>query len=536
MKHRNVVRYLDCVIRKNWMGFLFERMSGSLQDEIKRLEKKSETMDISKVTSYSLDILAALNYLHYANKQTCHKIIHHDVRSANILISSNGRCKLSDYGISNEINAERFGVYTYGKAWLAPEIEQRKTWDERVDIFSFGTVLWEMLSTKQVDRDATPPLKITKWIINDQNKQQIVRSRLEETMLKCWKNEKKRPTSRELMQTFSEIEQQFGAILNIEKSEKVRVLEALERGDERWFEGKKVEDFLDDFGRSFSEIARSYGHISLCERFPSSGNRSVVERGNRVFQDLKKSIKEENIDMFKIIIARISGMSKDEYGRTPLHYAARGGKLKVVEILVKSGAQIDGQDFIGRTALHYAAERGKLKVVEILVKSGAQIDVQDRDGRTPLHYAAGGGKLKVVEILVKSGAQLDTQDKHGKTSLHYAAERGTLEIVEFLVKNGAQSNLPDKHGRTALYSILVIIIMLLLRCLFFDNPNFLCCFLLSKQLLGNLCNLLEITSKLACQRLNLKRKAVVSSKLCSPFKNAHLFMFFNENFSILVNK
>ncbi|XP_076684322.1 uncharacterized protein LOC143377176 [Andrena cerasifolii] len=135
----------------------------------------------------------------------------------------------------------------------------------------------------------------------------------------------------------------------------------------------------------------------------------------------------------------------------PLHIAAEGGKLSIVDVRLKFGADVDSKDYCGRTALRIAAEGGKLSIVDVRLKFGADVDSKDYCGRTALHIAAEGGKLSIVEVLLKFGADVDSKDHCGRTALHIAAESSDQRIVEALLKFGADIHSKDQRGRTALH-------------------------------------------------------------------------------------
>ena len=89
------------------------------------------------------DLLEGLNYLHSRN------IIHCDLKSSNILIDDNWKIKIGDFGLSkfynkNNVNENRGRIGT--PHWMAPEILKGEKYQYNADIFSFGMILWEILS------------------------------------------------------------------------------------------------------------------------------------------------------------------------------------------------------------------------------------------------------------------------------------------------------------------------------------------------------------------------------------------------------
>ncbi|EAX92282.1 ankyrin repeat protein, putative [Trichomonas vaginalis G3] len=143
--------------------------------------------------------------------------------------------------------------------------------------------------------------------------------------------------------------------------------------------------------------------------------------------------------------------SNDEYGCTPLHYAARENSKETAEILISNGANINAKDEYGCTPLHYAAIKNSKETAKILISNGADIGAEGKDGWTPLHYAAIKNSKETAEILISNGANINAKDEYGCTPLHYAAIKNSKETAEILISNGANIGAEGKDGWTPLH-------------------------------------------------------------------------------------
>ena len=114
---------------------------GQLYSQIKRLKR----LDQKQAAQYMREIISAVKYLHTRNPP----IIHRDIKPENVLLDNDGRCKLADFGWSNfeESNKQR-ETYCGTPEYLAPEMINKSGHDERVDIWSLGVLLFEMLTGK----------------------------------------------------------------------------------------------------------------------------------------------------------------------------------------------------------------------------------------------------------------------------------------------------------------------------------------------------------------------------------------------------
>jgi ankyrin repeat protein len=120
----------------------------------------------------------------------------------------------------------------------------------------------------------------------------------------------------------------------------------------------------------------------------------------------------------------------------PLLFAAFGGRVEVVRMLLRAGCSMTRVATNGRTALSLAAMQNEVEVVRVLIAAGADMQSRDGDGDAALPLAAFVGQLEAVRALVDGGANKDVVDDGGHTALILAAHNGFTDIVKFLVEAG----------------------------------------------------------------------------------------------------
>ena len=124
--------------------------------------------------------------------------------------------------------------------------------------------------------------------------------------------------------------------------------------------------------------------------------------------------------------------------RALLHIAAAKGHLRVIEMLVQRGANIE-RTFRGEsTPLLTAAKYHQSAAVELLLRCGADVHFMRRiDGGTSLHMAASNGNRRIIKALLGAGANVCHEDIRGYNAAHFAVTRGRgFETVELLLDAG----------------------------------------------------------------------------------------------------
>ena len=130
-----------------------------------------------------------------------------------------------------------------------------------------------------------------------------------------------------------------------------------------------------------------------------------------------------------------------EYASPPLVWAARHGRVEVMEVLLELGAGLEERDGDEYTALLVAAWCSQPGAVVHLLRAGADPRARGRGNSTALHWAADRGLAECVGPLVEAGGELDAQDTGGRTPLHWASMWGQVEVVRELLAHGADPSL-----------------------------------------------------------------------------------------------
>jgi len=123
----------------------------------------------------------------------------------------------------------------------------------------------------------------------------------------------------------------------------------------------------------------------------------------------------------------------DEYGRTPLHYAAGDGDPARVAALLNAGYDPNLQDDDGFTPLHSAAQASAAAVAELLLEAGEAVDVADAWGNTPLDRAmfSSRGDGALIRLLRVRGGDPYRENNHGVSPLSLARTIANHDVPQF---------------------------------------------------------------------------------------------------------
>ncbi|GJY40459.1 PAS domain-containing protein tyrosine kinase family protein [Tanacetum coccineum] len=155
LRHPNVLLYMGSVCSQDKLAMVTELLPrGSLFNV---LHNSGHNLDIKRRLRMAADVARGMNYLHHRNPP----IVHRDLKSSNLLVDKNWSVKVGDFGLS-KLKHATFLTARSGRGtpqWMAPEVLRNEPSNEKSDVFSFGIILWELV-TQRVPWNNMNPLQV----------------------------------------------------------------------------------------------------------------------------------------------------------------------------------------------------------------------------------------------------------------------------------------------------------------------------------------------------------------------------------------
>ncbi|KAB5524972.1 hypothetical protein DKX38_022721 [Salix brachista] len=150
LRHPNIITFVAACKKPPVFCIITEYLAGgSLRKFLHQQEPHSVPLNL--VLKLALDIAHGMQYLHSQG------ILHRDLKSENLLLGEDMSVKVADFGIScleSQCGSAKGFTGTY--RWMAPEMIKEKHHTKKVDVYSFGIVLWELLTAMTPFDNMTP--------------------------------------------------------------------------------------------------------------------------------------------------------------------------------------------------------------------------------------------------------------------------------------------------------------------------------------------------------------------------------------------
>ncbi|KAK4283954.1 hypothetical protein QN277_000851 [Acacia crassicarpa] len=140
LKHPNIVRFIGaCRKPMVWCIVTEYAKGGSVRQFL--MKRQNRSVPLKLAVKQALDVARGMAYVHGL------QLIHRDLKSDNLLIFGDKSIKIADFGVARiEVQTEGMTPETGTYRWMAPEMIQHRPYTQKVDVYSFGIVLWELIT------------------------------------------------------------------------------------------------------------------------------------------------------------------------------------------------------------------------------------------------------------------------------------------------------------------------------------------------------------------------------------------------------
>ena len=139
----HIVKYFDSSQDENDFNILMEYCEGlDLKKFINKFKVKNEFIDEKIIYTIALDLCLGIKIVHE------NLLIHRDLKPENLFIDDNYKIKIGDFGISKKLNENnRYAKTSIGtNNYMAPEVIKGEKYNNKVDIWSFGCIIYELFT------------------------------------------------------------------------------------------------------------------------------------------------------------------------------------------------------------------------------------------------------------------------------------------------------------------------------------------------------------------------------------------------------
>ncbi|MCC7404409.1 MAG: serine/threonine protein kinase [Bdellovibrionales bacterium] len=157
LSHSNIVSIYEFGVEKGQFFLVMDYVEGrNLRQILNKMKKSNTQFSIDQIVYVCKEVAAGLDHAHRCLDGTTGKplnITHRDMSPQNVMVSYEGEVKIVDFGIAkaeSQLETTRAGTLKGKFGYMSPEQAEGQPVDLRTDIFSMGTVLWELLANDRL--------------------------------------------------------------------------------------------------------------------------------------------------------------------------------------------------------------------------------------------------------------------------------------------------------------------------------------------------------------------------------------------------
>ncbi|XP_069835505.1 CARD- and ANK-domain containing inflammasome adapter protein-like [Dendropsophus ebraccatus] len=230
---------------------------------------------------------------------------------------------------------------------------------------------------------------------------------------------------------------------------------------------------LDSDSQSALNLAALNNHHHLLKLFLQEEGKRYKNRSNFLHLEAAKN----NSRLVEILLKNGANVdSMDEKKKTPLYHAVSGGHEATVKVLLEAGATIDpsiidiafgtNNEHIFSLLLQYskglspdtmisamfkATKLNLYNIIKALIDKGTDVNAKNDIQYTPLLLAAELGKSEAAQVLIEKGAHMDDRTPNLNTALHLSVQGGDVPTTRLLLRKGINVNITGGGDQTPLH-------------------------------------------------------------------------------------
>lgn len=202
LRHPNIVLFMGIALAPDEVCIVTEMMGrGNVHDLLIGKGGRQAKLEPALRLQWAIDTAQGMAYLHSLSPP----MIHRDLKTTNLLVDRGMNVKICDFGLSRYQAVDKVMTAVGTVQFAAPEVLKHEMYSEKVDLFSYGTVMWQLYTRKAVF-DGQPQLEVFQAVVmgNMPRVDAECPKKYREVMDACWNlDPDKRPAFKEVIEQLS---------------------------------------------------------------------------------------------------------------------------------------------------------------------------------------------------------------------------------------------------------------------------------------------------------------------------------------------